>query len=101
MPAARAVTAVLARLVTVVLAQGVRDVTPADAPSPARPVMQVSPVQPGQPRGDLAAGGSRFPARELVQAAQRAADVLVGDEPALGICCRAVFASRGAYGGGG
>ena len=94
-PAACAVTAVLAGLVTVVLAQGIRDATPADAPSPARPVEQVSPVQPGQPCRDVPASRSRFPARELVQAAERTADVLIGDEPVLGVRCRAVLVCSG------
>ena len=41
-PAVRPVTAVLADLATVVSAQGIGDGTPADAPSPACPVEQVS-----------------------------------------------------------
>ena len=89
-PAACAVTAVVAGPVSVVLAQRVRDAATADAPSPARPVEQVSPVQPGQPCRDLPASRPGFPARELVQAAQRAADVRIGDEPVLGVRCRAV-----------
>jgi len=46
-PAACAVTAVRAGLVTVVPAQRIGDSTPADALSPARPVEQVPPVKPG------------------------------------------------------
>jgi hypothetical protein len=97
-PAACAVTAALAGagLATVVLAQGVGDGTLSDAPSPARPVEQVAPVQVGQPRRDLPAGRSGFPARELVQAAQRAADVLIGDQPALGVRRRAALVPPGA-----
>ena len=89
--AARPVTAVLAGLATVVGAQRVRDATLADALSPARPVEQFPPVQSGQPSRDAPAGSPRLPARELVQPAQCAADVLIGDEPVLSVGCRAAL----------
>ena len=66
--------------------------TLADTPSAARAIQEIAPVQAGQACRDLPAGRSGFPARELVELAQRTGDVLVGDEPVLGVSRRVVIA---------
>ena len=99
-PAARTVPAVLAGLAPVVVAQGIRDIIAADAASAARPVEQVPPVEAGEPGRDRPAGRSRFPGRELVQAVEGPADVLVGNEPVLSVGRRAVVVCPGAHGAG-
>src|SRR6266576_1649606 len=48
----------------------------------------------------LPAGRSRFPCCKLVQAAEGPADVLVGNEPVLGIGRRAVLVCPGGHGTG-
>ena len=86
-----AVPPVARGLASVVLAERLRHAVLADAPPAARPVQQVPPVQPRQPRRDLPAAGSGLPACKLVELAQRSADVLIADKPLLGISRRALI----------
>ena len=96
-PAACGVPAVLAVLAPVVLAQGIRDAALADTAPAARPVEQVPPVEADEPGRDLPAGRSRFPGRELVQAIEGPADVVIGNEPVLSVGRCGVFVLPGAY----